>query len=84
MTPAIGWAILIGLAFGLGLVITAGGVRSLGPVALADRIAPAVASVSSGARAHLQARRDRSEGASFGRGRRNATTLSPMVVPDSE
>ena len=62
MTPAIGWAILIGLAFGLGLVITAGGVRSLGPVALADRIAPAVASVSSGARAHLQARRDRAGG----------------------
>ena len=28
--------------------------------------------------------RDRSEGASPGRASRNATTLSPMVVPDSE
>ena len=28
--------------------------------------------------------RDRSEGASPSRARRNATTLSPMVVPDSE
>ena len=62
MSPAIGWAVLVGLVFGVGVLLTAVGARSLGPVSLADRIAPAVAAISPGARAHLRARSERSGG----------------------
>ena len=60
MSPALGWAVLAGLGLGLGLIAVAAGVRSLGPVPLADRVAGAVAAVSPAARAHLATRRDRS------------------------
>jgi tight adherence protein C len=50
--------VLIGLAFGIGVLITIVGARSLGPRPLADRVASAVAAVSPGARAHLQSRAD--------------------------
>lgn len=51
-----GWAVLIGIAFGGGLLLASAGSSSLGPARLADRIAAAVAPVSPGARAHLHRR----------------------------
>jgi len=56
VSPAVGWAVLVGIAFGLGTLLVVAGAPSLGPARLADRIAAAVAPVSPGAREHLQRR----------------------------
>ena len=62
MSPAVGWAVLLGLALGLGVLLLASGLRALGPVPLADRVAGAVAAVSPGAREHLARRAARAGG----------------------
>lgn len=62
MSAFVGWAVLAGLAFGVGAILVLLGVRALGPVALADRVAPAVAAVSPAARAHIARRATRAAG----------------------
>lgn len=62
---ALGWAVLLGLAFGAGVLLAASGLLAMGSARLADRVAAAVAAVSPEARAH-RARRDATAAALLG------------------